>query len=49
MTLTTEMLFNPIVFSIAFGLCVVLNVISALVPAASALRHTIIRSLNTNR
>lgn len=49
MTLTTEMLFNPIVFSIAFGLCVVLNVISALVPAASTLRHTIIRSLNTNR
>lgn len=47
--LTAEMLFNPSVFGIAFGLCLVLNVVSALLPALSALRHTIIYSLNTNR
>lgn len=49
MSLTPEMLFNPAVFGIAFALCLVLNVISALIPAASALRHTIVQSLHTNR
>lgn len=47
--LTAEMLFNPVVFGIAFGLCILLNVVSALIPAASALRWNIIYSLNTNR
>lgn len=49
MTLTFEMLFNPAVFGCAFGLCIVLNTVSALIPAASALRHPIIHSINTNR
>lgn len=48
-TLTVEMLFNPAVFGTAFALCVVLNVISALIPAVSALRHPIVNSLNDNR
>lgn len=47
--LTSRMLFNPAVFGAAFGLCVLLNVVSALIPAISALRHPIIYSLNTNR
>lgn len=48
-TLTFEMLFNPTVFGCAFGLCIVLNTVSALLPAVLALRHPIIRSLHTNR
>ncbi|MDE6348098.1 MAG: FtsX-like permease family protein, partial [Bacteroides sp.] len=47
--LTSRMLLNPAVFGAAFGLCVLLNVVSALIPAISALRHPIIYSLNTNR
>lgn len=49
MELTAEMLFNPFVFGSALVLCMVLNVVSAWIPAASALRHTIVYSLNTNR
>lgn len=48
-TLTPEMLFNPSVFGITFGLCLLLNVVSALLPALSALHHTIVSSLHTNR
>lgn len=47
--LTSEMLFNPMVFCTAFGLCIVLNLVSALLPAVFALRHTIVRSLNSKR
>ncbi|WP_455673788.1 ABC transporter permease [Phocaeicola sp.] len=47
--LTFEMLFNPVVFGFALGLCILLNLISAFVPATWALRRTIIQSLNTNR
>ena len=46
---TVEMLFNPAVFGIALAVCVVLNVVSALVPALYALRHTITESLNSKR
>lgn len=46
---TVEMLFNPAVFGIALSVCVVLNVVSALVPALYALRHTITESLNSKR
>ena len=46
---TSEMLFNPAVFGCALGVCVVLNVVSALVPALGAMRHPIMESLNTKR
>ena len=48
-TYTAEMLFNPTLFFIVFGLCVLLNLISALVPTILALRHTIIHSIQTKR
>ena len=47
--LSFEMLFNPTVFCAAFGLCVLLNLISALIPAIWALRRNIIQSLNSKR
>ena len=47
--LSFEMLFNPMVFCTAFGLCVLLNLISALIPAVWALRRNIIQSLNSKR
>lgn len=46
---TVEMLFNPAVFGIALAVCVVLNVVSALVPALYALQHTITESLNSKK
>ncbi len=47
--LSFEMLFNPMVFCAAFALCVLLNLISALIPAIWALRRNIIQSLNSKR
>ena len=46
---TVEMLFNPTLFLTVFGLCVLLNLISALVPTALALRHSIIYSIQSKR
>ena len=46
---TVEMLFNPTIFLTVFGLCLLLNVISALVPTIIALRHSIIYSIQTKR
>ena len=46
---TPEMLFSPAVFGCTFGVCLLLNVVSALVPALSAMRHPIMDSLNTKR
>ena len=46
---TMEMLFNPTLFLTVFGLCVLLNLISALVPTIMALRHSIIYSIQTKR
>ncbi len=48
-SLTPEMLFNPAVFGSTLAVCLVLNVVSALVPALWALRHPIMESLNTKR
>lgn len=48
-SLTPEMLFNPAVFGCALAMCVVLNVVSALVPALGAIRHPIMESLNMKR
>ena len=47
--LTMEMLFNPWVFLCTFALCLVLNVVSALLPAWWGLRHTIVEELYTKR
>lgn len=44
-----EMLFAPLVFAAALLLCVVLNMLSALVPAWHSLRHPIVNSLNEKR
>ena len=46
---TIEMLFNPTLFLTVFGLCVFLNLISALVPTILALRHSIIYSIQLKR
>ena len=48
-SLTGEMLLNPIVFGCTFAVCLLLNVVSALVPALWALKHPIVTSLNTKR
>lgn len=47
--LTFEMLFNPWVFLSAFGVCLLLNLVSALVPAWLGMRHTIVQELYTKR
>ncbi|MGN0047671.1 MAG: ABC transporter permease [Bacteroides sp.] len=44
-----EMLFNFWVFGCTFLLCLLLNLLSALIPTLSALRRTIIQALNTGR
>ena len=46
---TIEMLFNPTLFLSVFGLCIILNLISALVPTILALRHSIIYSIQSKR
>lgn len=44
--LTIEMIFSPIVFLFSFLACVVLNVMSAYIPARNALKCPIVESLN---
>ena len=46
---TFEMLFNPVVFIASLAFCVVLNLLSALVPTVWALRRTIINSIHSKR
>lgn len=46
---TTEMLFSPWIFLSAFLICVVLNLVSALLPAWHALRAEIVYSLNQKK
>ena len=48
-SITPEMLFNPYIFLIAFGVCVILNLLSTLIPTFHALRRSIIYSLNTRK
>ncbi len=45
--ITREMLFNPAIFLIDFFICLVLNMLSALIPAWANLRHPIVQSLKT--
>lgn len=49
MTITFEMLFNPVVFGSALLFCVLLNLISALVPTLWALRRNIISCIHSKR
>ena len=44
-----EMLFAPFIFLAAFLLCLLLNLLSALIPAWNSLRNPIIQSLNEKR
>ena len=44
-----EMLFAPLVFVCALGLCLVLNILSAFIPAWWSLRHPIVQSLYEKR
>jgi len=44
-----EMLFAPTVFAAALLLCVILNLLSALIPAWNSLRKPIVNSLNEKR
>lgn len=46
---TFEMLFNPMVFASALLFCVLLNLISALIPTVWALKHSIINSIHSKR
>lgn len=48
-SISPEMLFNPLLFLVVCVICLLLNVVSAIVPALHALRHSIIYSLNTRR
>lgn len=48
-TVTTGMLFNPGVFLIAFLVCFVLNLLSAIIPAYNGLKKNIIYSLNEKK
>ena len=49
MSITTDMLFNPTMFVMAFVACVVLNLISALIPACIALKKDIVYSINKQK
>ena len=48
-SVSSEMLFAPSIFLTAFLLCLVLNMLSALIPAWNSLRNPIIQSLNEKR
>ncbi len=46
---TFDMLFNPTVFGITFAICLILNTLSAIIPAWNALRKEIVYSLNDKK
>ena len=48
-SVSAEMLFAPSVFVIAFLICMVLNLLSAFIPAWNSLRNPIVKSLNEKR
>ena len=43
--LTPDMMFAPAIFIFSFIICVVLNLMSAIIPAWNALRHPVVKSL----
>ena len=48
-TVTGEMLFTPVVFITALLVCVIINLLSALIPAWNSLRKPIVSSLNEKK
>ena len=48
-TITGEMLFTPVVFITALLVCVIINLLSALIPAWNSLRKPIVSSLNEKK
>ena len=44
-TVAGEMLFSPLIFVIALAVCIVLNLMAALIPAWLSLRHPIVESM----
>lgn len=48
-SITTEMMFAPAVFLFSFVCCVVLNVMSAYIPAKNALRRPVVEMLNVKK
>lgn len=49
MSITADMLFNPTLFAVAFVVCVILNLFSALIPACVALKKDIVYSLSRQK
>ena len=47
--ITGEMLFTPVVFITALLVCVIINLLSALIPAWNSLRKPIVSSLNEKK
>ena len=47
--ITFSMLFNPMIICLAILVCLIINIISAVIPASISLRRNIIYSLNTKR
>lgn len=47
--ITAEMIFAPAVFLFSFGTCVILNVMSAYIPAKRALRRPVVEMLNDKK
>lgn len=48
-SLSPDMFFNPVLFMFAFGICLILNMLSALYPAYKAIRKDIVYSLNGHK
>lgn len=49
MSITSDMLFNPTLFVMTFVVCVVLNLVSALIPTCIALKKDIVYSINKQK
>lgn len=49
LTVSADMLFSPTLFLIVLAVTLVLNLLSALIPAVRAMRHSIVSSLNEKR
>ena len=48
-TVAGEMLFSPLIFIIALAVCIVLNLMAALIPAWLSLRNPIVESMNEKK
>ena len=48
-SITPQMLFNPVLFIVTFLICVVINLLSAVIPAYLSLRKDIVYSINKQK